>query len=223
MNRKLHIKSVLLGAAILFAFAYVGGLLIAKERLADLRATLEVQASKQQVLLATIAETTARNGADTTTESIVKDCTIEERQEFDLLLGKLDAGLPQTELSTLERLFGRCGSFYAERKAVMVARLEREVEVYHNYVEQLNQLQSVDTDSYQVDLWKQLALDETYQSEAFRQLVVEQDKIITALVSGKQASSPEIKEILDDVKSAQQTLASSSAAATEKRRLLLSL
>jgi hypothetical protein len=220
MDRQFHLKTVVLGAAILFVFAYVGGVLIARERLADLRSELLVQISEQQTLLFAIAETTARNGADEITERVVKDCSIEERTEFDALLGRLNSSLSKTELTTLERLFGRCGSFYAERKSVMVARLEREVEVYENYVTQLEQIGRVNTKDFKVELWKQLVDDENKQSIEFGSLVQHQDKIISALLEGKSVTSPDIKKILDEVKQVQQSLETASLSAGEKRRAL---
>lgn len=220
MDRQFHLKTIVLGAAILFVFAYVGGVLIARERLADLRSELLLQTSEQQALLFTIAETTSRNGADDITERIVKDCSLEERTLFDSLLGRLNSGLLKTELTTLERLFGRCGSFYAERKSVMVARLEREVEVYESSVKQLEQIGGVDTNDFQVDLWKQLVLEESKQSAEFSSLVQLQDKIITALLEGKSVNSSEIIGILDEVKIVQQSLSDANMSAGEKRRAL---
>jgi hypothetical protein len=223
MNRQFQLKTVLLGAAILLAFAYVGGILIARERLSDLQSVLKVQIADQQGLLRTIAETTARNGADTVTEDVVKDCAVDERTTFDELLGKLDTGLNKSDLVTLERLFGRCGSFYAERKSLMVARLNREVEVYENYVAQLNEIGGADVALYKVSLWKDLASEEKKQSEAFSALVEHQDRIISSLIDGKSATSPEIKIILDQVKEVQNVLFEANNAAAEKRKELISL
>jgi hypothetical protein len=223
MNRQYHLKTVFLGAAILLLFAYVGGILIARERLSELRNELMLQVSEQQTLLGAIAETTARNGADEVTEQIVKDCSVDERAEFDALLGRLDAGLIRAELTALERLFGRCGSFYAERKSVMVARLEREVEVYDRYVRQLQQIGGADIEVYQVTLWKQLVEDEKAQSKEFSLLVANQDKIISALLEGKTASSPELKVILEETKKIQQALGDANTRAAEKRRELSAL
>jgi hypothetical protein len=220
MNRQFHLKTVLLGASILLAFAYIGGLLIAKERLADLRSELLVQISEQRSLLATITETTARNGADEITERIVKDCTLAERTEFDLLLGRLNDGLSKAELTALERLFGRCGSFYAERKSVMAARFEREVEVYENYVSQLERIGGTGIEDFNVSLWKELAASEQMQSTEFGLLAQNQDKIISSLLEGKSAISPEIKTILEEVKKIQLSLTEASASASEKRTAL---
>lgn len=223
MNRQLHLKSVLLRASILFLFAYVGGILIARERLADLRSELLLQISEQRTLLYTIAETTARNGADEVTERIVRDCSLDERTQFDELLGKLNQGLSQNNLVTLERLFGRCGSFYAERKSVMVSRLEREVEVYETYVKQLEQIGGVDVADFNVQTWKELVAAEQKQSQEFNTLVAHQDNIISELLLGKSANSSEIKAILDQVKTVQQALAEANTAASETRQQLISL
>ncbi len=215
--------TVLLGTFLLLAFASVGGILIARERLAELRGELLVQASEQRTLLNTIAETTARNGADTVTERIVIDCTVDERTKFDSLLSRLNDGLPKSDLAVLERLFGRCGSFYAQRKAVMVARLEREVEVYANYVAQLQEVGGVDTEEYKLTVWQSLVEDEKIQSKEFGSLVAQQDSIISALLAGRSPASPEIVSILEEVKRVQQALGSANTNALEKRRELIAL
>lgn len=204
--------------------SYVLIVIIVEEKLEDLHNQVEVQIKDQQSLLATIAETTARNGADTITEAIVRDCSLVERTSFDDLLERLDKGLSTSELTVLERLFGRCGSFYSERKAVMVARLSREIEVYGSYVEQLKAISNKKTvDSYQVETWQHLAQVEKTQSAQFAALVAQQEKIIATLLSGKSATSPEIKSILIEVKETQQTLTSSNAEAATIRTELLPL
>ncbi|MEK7462633.1 MAG: hypothetical protein AAB618_03590 [Patescibacteria group bacterium] len=222
MTRLLQFKTVLLGASLLIIFAYVAGVFIAKENLADLEDELLSQINEQRTHLNTIAEITARNGADEVTERIVKDCDVDERAKFDALLGELDSGLARSDLVILERLFGRCGSFYAARKAVMVARLEREVEVYENYVQQLGTINPSNIDEYQVGLYKELAAEEKFRSETFSSLVIHQNKIVTLLLEGKDVTSPEVKSILEQVKLTQQILTNTSAAVSEKRQALIS-
>lgn len=204
--------------------AYVVIMAVVQEKLEDLQSQIKLQISEQETLLATIAETTARNGADTITESIVKDCNMVERTRFDELLGSLDRGLSVTELTELERLFGRCGSFFSERKSVMVARLSREIEVYDAYVSQLAMITSQDDiENYNVSMWQQLAREEQRQSEIFTELVGLQDKIITTLLSGKSVDSPEIIAVLNEVKQAQEALMVANKLATEARAALISL
>jgi hypothetical protein len=193
-------------------------------RFDDLRSTMTSQIAEQQRLLSTIAEITARNGADTITETIVRDCTVTERSDFDTLLGRLDTGLTFAELNKLERLFGRCGTFYAARKSVMVARMEREVEIYESYVSQLASISSKkDIEGYQIEQWKALVNEEKKQSELFSKLVTLQDKIIRTLLTGKQSSSPEIRTILNEVKEVQETHAVSSTQASDIRATLNAL
>jgi predicted DNA-binding transcriptional regulator len=179
----------------------------AENRFQDLESQTRLLISEQQAVLATIAETTARNGADSITEQIIKDCSLSERSTFDTLLGSLDNGLTQTELVELERLFGRCGGFYSERKSVMVSRLAREIEVYETYVEHLETLLDADVaNEFQISLWNKLAEEEQKQSELFSQLVIKQDQIISTLLDGKSASSEEIEQILREVNEIQGTL-----------------
>ena len=102
---------------------------VVNERLADLQLETKVLISDQETLMVSVAEITARNGADAVTENIIRDCSPTERIRFDELLGSLDRGLYRAELVELERLFGRCGNFFAQRKSVMVSRLQREVEL----------------------------------------------------------------------------------------------
>jgi len=180
---------------------------LTENRFQNLESQTRLLISQQQSILATIAETTARNGADSVTEQIVKDCSLSERSTFDTLLGDLDTGLSQLQLVELERLFGRCGGFYSERKSVMVARLAREIEVYETYVIQLGVILDADVaDEFQIDLWNKLAQEEKKQSNLFSRLVNTQDQIITTLLSGKSANSVEIKEILQEVKEIQGNL-----------------
>ena len=209
----------------LFAIvAYILIVLIVKEKLEDLHTKIEGSLKDQQVLLATIAEATARNGADEVTETIVRDCSIDERTDFDELLGKLDSGIATSELTTLERLFARCGSFYSQRKAVMVARLSREIEVYSTYVDQLQGISSERTVAeYQVETWKQLSTAEQTQSEQFAKLVTLQESIIGTLLSGKTASSLEIQSILTEVNVTQAALAASHQESATIRTELLPL
>ncbi len=219
-------KQAVTFALLIIAFGasvYEVGKFIARERLEDLSAMLTVDLAEQKGLLVTIAETTARNGADSVTESIVRDCEAAERTEFEALLSRLDTQLSRGELTTLERLFGRCGSFYAERKSVMVSRLEREVEVYANTVEQLELLSGKKQEEYRVEVWQALVEQENAQSEQFNKLVSLQDQIIKTLLAGKAASSAEVKEIVKTAKQTQEELMNANKQASELRTALTAL
>lgn len=221
------VKSATKLAVMVVGLLLLGFLLVhvaVNERLSDLQLQTEVLIAEQKTTLVAIAEATARNGADAVTERIIRDCTVTERTTFDDLLSRLNRGLQRSELVELERLFGRCGSFYAERKAVMVARLQREFEIYTTFVSQLSNLSGSDMSTrYNVSDWQLLAEYEQKQSDLFNELVVGQDDIISTLLSGKQTSSPEIVSILETVQGTQQTLMVTNAQINELRAKLIAL
>lgn len=200
------VQFVVSGAAIILGI-FLASSFVVGERMEQLESTLQVQLAEQKALLATIAETTARNGADSVTESIVRDCALEDRSRFDSLLGQLDSGLQRSELIELEQLFGVCGSFFSERKAVMVARLAREIEVYEAYVAQLSTVTGVDQSKSQtLDQWRTLSEGEQTQSVLFTQLVRLQKDIIDELLAGRAANSEEITAILNEVRETREAL-----------------
>ena len=209
---------------LIIVVAFFGANVVVKERLEDLTSKIQLQIIEQEKLLVTIAETTARNGADAVTEIVIRDCTVVERTDFDTLLGQLDKGLSNADLTRLERLFGRCGGFYAERKAVMVARLEREIEVYQAYIAQLETVADKSTvEQYNPEGWIALIAEEKKQSDLFTQLVGHQDKIVKTLLSGKNSTSPEIQTILSEVKEAQELLIVANRQAAKLRSELVPL
>ncbi len=208
---------VLLGGYFAIKFAV-------NERLHELQLETQVLIQEQKTLLTSIAEITSRNGADELTERIIKDCSVSERVRFDELLASLDRGLARAQLSELERLFGRCGSFYAERKAIMVSRMLREYEVLEILVTQLSNLTGNDASvDYHLAEWKELSDLEMKQSDLFSSLVTLQDNIISSLLSGNGASSEEIAKILQEVKTVQQTLAVTNSQAAAVRSQLMPL
>lgn len=214
------ILTALLGVGIV----YVAVNMIVNARLETMEVATRLLIADQEATLVAIAEATARSGADAVTESIVRDCTIKERSEFDDLLGRLNNGLTQSELTALERLFGRCGSFYSERKTVMAARLSREIEVYETYVTQLNNLLDDDfKEALNVSRWKNLSAEEQRQSELFSRLVSLQDEIITTLLAGSRTDSPKMQEILQEARETQESLILANKQASTIRAELISL
>ena len=182
------------------------------------------EVNSQQLRLTAIAEAISRNGADEVVEAIVIDCSIAERSDFDTLLGRLDSGLSSSEMTELERLFGRCGAFFSDRKAVMTSRLSREIDVYEVFVNQLSLVTNEDlSEQYKLEEWRSLSEQEQKQSELFSEMVVLQDRIITTLLEGKSADSAEILTILDEVKEVQENLLLATSKATEIRNKIISI
>jgi hypothetical protein len=180
--------------------------------------------AEQQAVLNTIAETIARNGADSVTESIVRDCPIVERMRFDTLLGQLDGGLSSTELRELDGLFNSCASFFSDRKSLMSARFSREIEAYEAQVALLNILTAAnEPKKAHVAQWKALVVEEQKQSVLFAQLVTAQRQIIDALIDGKSADSDDIVAILTAVNATKEALVYSRQQAEQIRSTVSSL
>ncbi|MEY2664976.1 MAG: hypothetical protein RLZZ480_81 [Candidatus Parcubacteria bacterium] len=192
---------------LLIIVAYVAALFIARVRLETFREQAQAAVTEQQAVLVEIAEITGRNGGDESADVIVHDCAVDERVAFDDLLGRLNDGLSQSDLTKLDRLFGRCGTFHAERKALMVARLERELEVFTTFVDGLAALTVEDEQKkYMLATWRELVEEEKKQSALYTSLVTEQDKIITTLLSGKRAESAEMKAVLEEARETRESL-----------------
>lgn len=167
-----------------------------KEIQSDYVLTTQLQISEQETKLSSIALLTSKDGADPVVENIIKDCSSENRERFDMLLGKL-AQLKGQELKETEQLFNACGNFYAERKAVMVARLQREYEVYVNLIDILSLVdKKAKTVSYNVADWKRLVEMETKRSELSTQLVDVQGEIIRALLQNIVVESEQMQLLL---------------------------
>jgi hypothetical protein len=166
----------------------------------DTVAALDTRIFDQEKLLISLAEATRVNGADAATERIIVDCKADERQQFDKLLDLLSANISASQLTELNTLFYKCGSFYSDRKSVMATRLVREVEVLSQYLTLRSVMSTVtDTESKKLESWKNLAEAELKTAEYFNQLVLLQGKIITELNSGKKPGSPELLATLNDV------------------------
>lgn len=218
----LSVKNLLV-VAFAVAIAYGISTYIVSERLQNLEQQAELLAADQESVLVAIAETTARNGADAITESIIQDCSLDERDRFEELLNGLNSGLPRTELVELERLFGRCGGFFAERKAVMVARLSREIEVYESYILQLEEVTGRQVAEANLSEWQTLAAEERKQSQLFSELVQKQDEIISALLAGNSPDSEEVTDILREVTEIQGNLIVANQQAANLRSNLVNL
>ncbi len=224
MNRK-SVGIIAVAVAVLCLVGYVSIKVAVNERLHELQLETQVLIEEQKTLLTSIAEITARNGADEVTERIVKDCSVTERNSFDELLSALDKGLTRTQLIELERLFGRCGPFFSERKAVMVTRMAREIEVLELLVKQFSNLTGSDaSEEYQLSDWKKLSELEQEQSDLFSKLVTLQDEIISSLLSSEDGiSSAKITAILQEVNTVQQALAATNSQAAATRSALVAL
>lgn len=163
---------------------------------------LALRINAQTDRIAELAVATARNGADEAIASAVEDCS--RRDEFDTLLGKLGS-LSYKELIEVQQLFESCGSFYAERKALMVSRMERELEVLEEYVALRTQIDERASEDARSTAWKELVAKEIERSILLKDQVVIQGNIIALLMKG---SGPGSREVRSELEEAQQIMES---------------
>lgn len=141
---------------------------------------LEVAIAEQSKTLTTLAELTAQNRADAVAESIVRDCSTENRARYEAFLNRLSR-LTAAELIEAEQLFDACAGFFAERKSIMVSRLQREYEVYSSYIDLYAKLEPAAAGEYPDDVWAELVALESERGALLNEQVDIQRKIITML------------------------------------------
>lgn len=165
----------------------------------------EIQTQKSQLVY--IADITRQNGADESTTKIIVDCGSSYRQRFDTLLDSLSTTITPAELRELDGLFYKCGRFYAERKAIMAARLDREVDRYVALKELRRGIRPESTDiTAELAAWQAIADAEQKWADYFNGLVTHQGTIITLLQNGKRTTSPEVMAILSDANASRQQM-----------------
>lgn len=190
----------LLGVTLLVASLYIH----VKER--AIAAALVLNVENQQARLNHMAEVIDQGGADPAVDAVIKDCTAIDRERFDSLLGAL-ATLNKTELLEVDRLFGMCGNYYAERKAVMVSRFKREYEVYTSYLTTAAILDGrVLITKYPRTEYEQLVALEETRSSLSNELVSIQAAIITDLQAGELPHSEKITTRLTRAQEVNDTL-----------------
>jgi len=164
--------------------------------------TINLRIAEQELLLISVADLVRRTEGDEITNRIIVDCPAPDRIRFDTLLDDLSLSISSQDLRELDTLFYKCGSFFADRKAVMSARLYREVEVYDDYVDLRASLISADDVKLRERgaVWLKLANSELVFADNFSTLVRLQGDIITTLLSGERRDSDSITATLVQVK-----------------------
>lgn len=194
-------KKVAAAASVLALITFAVSWYIAT-REAAVTDALYAQIDAQGERLVTLSTLIDTDGADETVNAIVRDCTPEERERFDYLLSNLQT-LRARELEEVDGLFARCGSFYAERKAMMVSRLVREFEVYQDQIALLATLDSrTSLTVYGTDTWQQIVALEIDRARYMLELVEIQGSIIDLLRAGELVGS---KNVADALTTAKQT------------------
>lgn len=186
-----------------FTFAIVLGVGVAYYNQRHVETAIHTQLESQEKYMLALAVTTDRNGADAVIQETISDCA--RRDEYETLLGRL-ATLNKQELITVQNLFENCGNFFAERKALMVSKLEREIEIYTHTIELLETLRSNPSAIARHDEWKQLIEHEKTRSALLTEQFTIQKKIITLLISGMSAQSTGVYTLVQDAQKVNELL-----------------
>ncbi len=191
LNNRLYTALALL----ILAGAVVIGAVVSHYNQRELETIIMVSLEGKRAYLHELALITDSNGADEAIGRIVVDCG--RRSEFESLLISL-ATLSKKELVTLQGLFESCGSFYAERKALMVEKLERELESYTEYLSLLAILTTNKRSIYEETKWVELVSLEKERSTLLTDQMVLQEKIISALISGATVGGKEVGALVGE-------------------------
>jgi len=184
-------------------FSILVGVFVAHNNIQDFEEAIRIRLVEQRSVLISLAELTDSNGADESISQIITDCS--RRNEYESLLITLDT-LSQRELLTLQTLSDSCGGFYSERKALMVAKFERELESYKDLITLLTLLTRTDIDIYELSRWNELFLLEKNRSTLLTDQNLLQEKIITLLISGATPTSVSVQKLVAEAREIAQLL-----------------
>jgi hypothetical protein len=190
-----------LGISLVLVSWYVALQVSVKNYQTNAKQTIDLQISEQALAVSNLAALTAIAATDDVVSNIITDC--QERARFDVLLSKLSQDITNSELNEVSRLFDQCANFYAHRRSIMSLRLKREVELLEDYylLKQTLFSEADERNEKIVTHWQAIADAEISIAQHFTQLVSIQGNIINQLLAGKNATSPEIKTILEEARS----------------------
>jgi hypothetical protein len=153
------------------------------------------------VHIVNLAETTDRNGADELTERIITDCP--RRTEFETLLNGLNSAT-RRDLLSAQQLFESCGSYHAERKALMVAQLERESLMLSDDLALLAVIRDLTPREINLKTWNELIVLEKERSAFLTEQTDIQSEIISLLI--EDSNTTRIQELVRQAQNVNQSL-----------------
>ncbi len=165
---------------------------------------VEDSIAEQIETLATIANEIDTNDVDARIGSVIQDCP--DRAEFEALLSRLGS-LQNKELIKSQQLFHSCGMYFAERKALMVALLEREYDVLVRYVRLLDILDDTAEEHAMLASWNELTQLERDSSAVLTEITLIQGKIISLLIEDSSTSASQINQLVRQAQTLNETAA----------------
>lgn len=191
-----RLAALLIGIAV----AYFVVSFAVQSRLQSLSTVAGEEFAQSEAAAQALVTVISRLGADQVADTIVSNCPAADLAKYNNLLGRLNDGLSQSELQDLDRNFGRCGYRNYQRRSILVLQLDHLVSAMLISHRQLVSLHANKISTEEIALWQDLLEAEYTLTQQFRRLTELQDQIIQALLLGGTITSPEIEEILLEVK-----------------------
>lgn len=186
MKNYLDTHLLVAGNALALALMVSGTAWFMQQSRLEILDLLQKNTVTQSALITELAVLTDRNGADEITEKIISDCP--RRTEFENQLTSLN-GATKKELLSTQQLFESCGAFYAERKALMVSRLEREFQSLRSNLALLMTVRDLTPEEEALTNWGALIDFEKTRSMLLSELTIIQEEIISLLIGGTNTQS----------------------------------
>lgn len=192
-RHKYLITGIMIGAVAVLLLSRV----TTERKLNDLQTSLESSIETSVQNTTTLARVIGEGRLTKTAETIITDCTPEERNLFEAKLAKLDAGVAEVELNQIDKLFSRCAPVQSIRRTLMVMDLARQIEGLEVLVNQRKQLGTYTTHDELLADAKVLLAHEEKITQLSLDLVYLQREILDALLAGESVSSERSKNFKD--------------------------
>lgn len=193
VRHKYLITGIVIGAVAVLLLSRV----TTERKLNDLQTSLESSIETSVQNTTTLVRVIGESGLTKTAETIVTDCTPEERNLFEAKLAKLDTGVAAAELNQIDKLFSRCAPVQSIRRTLMVMDLARQIEGLEVLVNQRKQLGTYTTHDELLADAKVLLAHEEKITQLSLDLVYLQREILDALLAGESVSSERSKSFKD--------------------------
>ncbi len=215
-------RHYLLGAVLGIIIVFWASSAVVDKRLDNLKNYLDERITAQYTVITELAAVTGRGGSNAQADLIVSQCSQADRDTFETLLAALDRKtLSNSELNSLDTLFSGCGYVYANRRANMVAQLDREVTAVESLSKQRAMLGDFDSNETAVKQWRELVVREQAVRDNFLMLVSLQKQIIGGLKSGLVSDSAELIDLQNDARETKDLLSVATEMASTQRNLLI--
>lgn len=215
-------NQIIAGVVVGLLVIYLTSNLIVDKKLQGLRSDLDTKIEEQTKKAVEMTNFFSNGGVTDEAAKIAQDCPVGDTNEYDTLLSGLDNGLAKNDLNRLDTLFKQCGSVTSNKRAVMAIQFESNIALLSQLVEQRNMLGKFDIEKTNIDKWETLADREMEISNSFSRLVIEQGRIISAMVENVSPTSITVENIRASAQAVRESLNSVTSEASKLRSELTS-